>query len=178
MRQHEVGRTEALQAALDRCGQIAAMAQHRTASRRQPRQDRQPFVGLQSRGPQHRCGNCQRILGEEPDQVRIGPGERERAGTGGTHLDRHRLAQQPQPRDRRFIDSRPPAAHQVDQLPPRGLRAETGGHVGSEDRLQAIVEPHIVPRLRWAYHALRTDSLTPPTHRRNNPFWCGYGFVA
>jgi hypothetical protein len=50
------------------------------------------------------------------------------------------------------------------------LRAEIGGHVGSEDRLQAIVEPHIIPRTGWAYHDPRTDSLTTLTLRRNNHF--------
>jgi hypothetical protein len=146
-RQNEVRPTEAEQPALDLCRKVTPVTQDGAALRRQSRQEGKPFVGLERRCSQHGCGDGQRVFREEPDEARIGLRKRQRACTRGTDLDRHRQTQQAQPGDGRFVNRRPTATHQVDQLPPCRLRTEIGGHVGGKDRLQAIVEPHIVPRL-------------------------------
>ena len=154
--QNEIDRSEALKRPLHRSGQVTPMAQQRPPLRRQARQQCNPRIRVQRHRAQQRRRDRKGIFREQPDKRRRRRRKGERPRTGRAHRQRHRLPQQAQPRQARLVRRDPSAPHQVDELPPRRLRAEAAVHIGGKHRLEAVVEAHAHSR-----KALRQRSATP-----------------
>jgi hypothetical protein len=138
--QGEIDRAELLERAHRLGREIASLAQHRAARRGRSLDQRRPRRSGEGRGPQYRRGDRQFVLGEQLDQRRCRRGEGQRPRARRPHTHRHRRAQRPQSLEDRRIGLHPTPTDEVDELPPRGLRAPRRGGIGSQDGLKTIVE--------------------------------------